>query len=402
MKIVSKCIALATALILVFSIAGCSSNTTSDTTSPETNTNATGSPDSGTSTVTEVKGSEELQAELAQYVEVDDNYSVEGATEIDAKAIMEGKKLFILPGNYTVKFSQTTCDYIKSICDSMGIEATIFPTDGTTGKWVEGMEAAINQGYSAILCFSGVTMEEITPQVMAASDAGIPVIDLHFHDFSDYQNCTATYCLPANYTEFGRALALYAINACGPDANYLMVTSDDLTASLAMENGINSAFNDYAPNANVSKISVVCPDWSTKIQSEVQNALIANPDIDYIITCFDSTLLYVTAGIEGAGKTGEVLCNGYNGTPDILDMVKSGSVDADLGESLELMAYCCLDQTFRILSGSEPLPDENPPMYFWDSSNIDNALDSTGKAGFGGYDDSYIEYYENLWGLTNS
>ncbi|MCD8390539.1 MAG: sugar ABC transporter substrate-binding protein, partial [Firmicutes bacterium] len=358
---------------------------------------------SGTSdgeAVTAAHSTEELSEELSKYMTETGSYSVEGAEAIDVLSIMKGKKIFILPGNYTVKFSQTTCDNIKSICDSIGVDAYIFATDGTSAKWVEGIETAINQKYDIILAFSGVTMEEISPQVDAAEAAGIPVVDVHFHDFEDADGCSATYCLPAGYEEFGRALALYAINSAGVDGDYLFLTSDDLMASKAMEKGINSAFEDYAPNAKTSKISVVCPDWSTKVQTEIQNALVADPNIDYIIACFDSTLLYVTAGIEGAGKTGEVKCNGYNGTPDVLDLVNKGSVDADLGECLELMAYCSLDQIFRILNGDEPLEDENPSMYFWDSANIENALDSSGTAGFGGYDDSYIEYYRKLWMLS--
>lgn len=341
--------------------------------------------------------SAELLAELSAYTEKTSDYSVEGATKIDVKTVMQGKKIFIIPGNYTVKFSQTTCDNMKAICDSMGIEATIFPTDGTSGKWVEGMEQAVNQGYDAILCFSGVTMEEIEPQVENAKAAGIPVIDLHFHDFTDADTCKSSYCLPANYKGFGYALGLYAISQNGADGDYLIVKSDDLTASVAMEKGIDEAFAKYAPNAKVTKKSVTCPDWSTKIQTEVQNALNADSDISYVVSFFDSTLLYVTAGIEGAGRSATVKCNGYNGTPDILNLVNEGSVDADLGECLELMAYCCLDQTFRILSGSEPLKDENPPMYFWTKDNIADALDESGKAGFGGYDNSYIAYYEDLW-----
>lgn len=346
-----------------------------------------------------VEVSSELKDELKKYTEMTTDYSVEGATTIDAKNIMAGKKLFILPGNYTVKFSQTTCDNMKRICDELGITADIFPTDGTTAKWVEGMEQAVNQKYDAILCFSGVTMEEIGPQVENAKNAGIPVIDLHFHDFSDADSCSSSYCIPANYEEFGYALALYSISQGGTNSEYLMVTSDDLAASLSMEKGMKSAFEKYAPNAKIVKKSVTCPDWSTKIQAEVQNALNTNPNISYVISCFDSTLLYVTAGIEGAGRSGSVKCNGYNGTPDILDFVKSGSVDADLGECLELMAYGCLDQTFRIIGDQPVLRDENPPMYFWTSENIDAAIGEDGKAGFGGYDNSYIEYYKELWSV---
>ncbi|MCR5665650.1 MAG: substrate-binding domain-containing protein [Eubacterium sp.] len=341
-----------------------------------------------------------LEEELAQYFDLGENYSVEGATEIDVKSTMAGKKLFILPANYAVQFDEVTCSAMKDICDNLGIESYIYTADGTVDSWVQGMETAVNQGYDAILAFSGVDMDLVSSQVEYAEENGIPVIDCHFHDFADQDSCTATYCLAADYEKFGRVIALRAIQSAGADGNYLIVTSQDLDASLAMEKGVESALSDYAPDAKYTYVNVNLADWATKMQTEVTNALNADPTIDYVISMYDSNSTYVTAAIEAVGATGTIKTSTYNGTPFALDLVNSGAVDADLGECLDLMAYCLLDQTFRILDGQEPLEDENAPLVLWTSDNVEATIGEDGTAGFGGYDTSYISYYEELWGVA--
>ena len=224
-------------------------------------------------------------------------------------------------------------------------------------------------------------------------------MDLHFHDFADAETCEDTYCLPADYELAGRILALWAIYRCGGEGNVAIVTSQELDASLAMERGIESAFEEYAPDMGRNYLHVVVTDWATKIQTEVQNALLADPEIKYVINLYDVMTTYTIAAIEAVGKTGEVKVCAYNGTPFALDLIKEGLLDMDLGECLECMSYCLLDQMFRIAGGEEPLPDENPPFYIWTADNVDQALGEDGKAGWGGYDQSYLDYYRELWML---
>ncbi len=355
--------------------------------------------DSASESASAVKNKDALVAELNQYRDQSE-YSVEGATPMDVRKEMDGKSVYVIPASVSTPFNSETCGNMLEICKQLGIKSDWYTTNGTIDSWIAAIETAVNQGYDIIGGFSGVIPEVLTSQIEYAESKNVPVVDLHFHDFADADSCDASYCLPADYELAGRILALWAINSCEGEGDVAIVTSRELDASLAMERGIESAFGEYAPDMGRTYLHVVVTDWATKIQTEVQNALLANPDIKYVICIYDVMTTYTVAAIEAVGKTGEVKICAYNGSTFALDLVNEGLVEMDLGESLECMAYCLLDQMFRIATGREQLPAENPPFYIWTKDNVSQALDpETGKAGYGGYDRSYVEYYKDLWML---
>lgn len=373
-------------LTLVISGCGKSTQTTTTTTTPS---------DSPADTI--VLDTEALAAELNQFTTMS-NYNID-ADPIDVTSIMDGKKFYLIPANLAVPFDEQTCNNIIDICESMGITCDMYAADGTTDSWIAGIETGVNQSYDAILCFAGVNMDLVSSQIEYAESKGIPVIDLHFHDFADQPECGATYCLAAPYELAGRILALWAIQEVGAEGDIAIVTSRDLDASIAMEKGLESAFEDYAPTINRKYINVVLTDWATKIQSEMQNALLANPSTDYVIGIYDAMTTYITAAIDSVGVADSVKCNSYNGSPFALDLINQGKVDMILGEDLECMAYCLLDQCFRIMGGLEPLADENAPFYIWSTENVQDAIGENGMSGYGGYDQSYVAFYNELWGI---
>lgn len=340
---------------------------------------------------------EALATELEQYT-VQGEYTLD-ADPIDVKSIMADKSVYVIPASVSTPFNAEACGTMLDICSDLGIKADWYSTNGTIDSWIAAIETAVNQNYSIIGGFSGVIPEVLSSQIEYAESKGIPHVDLHFHDFADADSCDATYCLPAGYEEAGRVLALWAIQSTGGEGDVAIVTSRELDASIAMEKGIESAFEEFAPDMGRDYIHVVVTDWATKIQTEVQSALLANPDIKYVIAIYDVMTTYVVPAIEAVGKTGEVKICTYNGSPHALDFVNQGLVEMDLGESLDNMAYCLLDQMFRISGGMDPLPSENPPFFMWTEDNVASAIGPDGKAGYGGYDQSYKEFYKELWML---
>ncbi len=381
--------------MLLGALSGCGGGTTQS--AAPSGTNAPGSDAPATETPSELDV-DAIMAELEPYT-TQSEYSVEGATPIDVREIMKDKSLYVIPASVSTPFNSVTCQGMLDICTDLGIQSDWYSTNGTIDSWIAAIETAVNQGYDIIGGFSGVIPEVLSSQIEYAESNGVPVVDLHFHDFADAETCEDTYCLPADYELAGRILALWAIYRCGGEGNVAIVTSQELDASLAMERGIESAFEEYAPDMGRNYLHVVVTDWATKIQTEVQNALLADPEIKYVINLYDVMTTYTIAAIEAVGKTGEVKVCAYNGTPFALDLIKEGLLDMDLGECLECMSYCLLDQMFRIAGGEEPLPDENPPFYIWTADNVDQALGEDGKAGWGGYDQSYLDYYRELWML---
>jgi ribose transport system substrate-binding protein len=110
----------------------------------------------------------------------------------------------------------------------------------------------------------------------------------------------------------------------------------------------------------------------------------------------------VAAGVRQAGKAGKAPIASYNGTPAVIKMIQDDDlVMADAGESLSWIAYGTMDQALRLLTGMDPLPDEDNntqlPLRIFDDSNAAEAGSPPDAAK--GYGDAHVAGYEKLWGL---
>ena len=79
------------------------------------------------------------------------------------------------------------------------------------------------------------------------------------------------------------------------------------------------------------------------------------------------------------------------------DMVRTGEVDMDVGESLGWIGYAGVDVNMRILCGHEQVTVLNTPLYIFDKSNVESA---GVPANFNdGYGNTHLAGFRKLWGL---
>jgi ribose transport system substrate-binding protein len=138
-------------------------------------------------------------------------------------------------------------------------------------------------------------------------------------------------------------------------------------------------------------------EWGTKIQSAVQSAVQANPDINVVIPIYDSMSQFVVPALRLAGKTGAVKVATFNGTPFVLDFIQQGSVDMDIGESLDWIAYATVDGHLRDACGIPAPTALNVPFYIFDKSNVKEA--GTPAKFDTGYGDAYKAGFAKTWML---
>ena len=139
------------------------------------------------------------------------------------------------------------------------------------------------------------------------------------------------------------------------------------------------------------------PEWATRIQPAVQSAILANPDLNYILPIYDSMSQFVVPAITITNARDRVKIATFNGTPFVLRMVQDGQVEMNIGENLDWIGRAIIDAEMRGLCGLELVKDPHIPLYIFDSSNVHTA----GKPPMPsiGYGMDYIVEYEKLWGL---
>jgi ribose transport system substrate-binding protein len=289
----------------------------------------------------------------------------------------------------------TISNDMKAVAGKVGVKYTAWDNQGQPSQWVQGMNAAIAQGANAIVLLAGNDPASLQPQIIAAKKKGIPTIVAHLYDIHQKAAPNVGAVVDIPYNTAGQLIADQAIVGSGGKADALVVTINQVKSTIPMVAGIRSQFASYCKGCKLSFTDVTIADVATKIQPNVQAALTADPNINYVICLYDSAEApFAEAAIRAAGRTGKVHIATFNGTPSVMKDVKTGPiVSMDVAENLDWIAYAILDQSMRVMGGLAPVPDEHVPVRVFDSSNISQA-GSSFTSGWGNYADGYMKLWQ--------
>ena len=316
----------------------------------------------------------------------------------DAKACANGKKQLSIPNSSTNPFLKGIIDREKKAGAEVGLQVKEWENQGQPNQWVQGMEFAIRDKYDIVDLISGIDPSTIEPHVKAAKEAGVKVMTSHFYDPSDKQNPLASSSLTIGFGEIGTILANWATVTTEGKANIVLIVSDEVPPTKPLVAGFKSELAANCPNCKiVQEVNVGVTEWGTKIQPAVQSAVQAHPEVNVVIPIYDSMSQFVVPALRLTGKTGGVKVGTFNGTPFVLDYIQQGSVDMDIGESLDWIAYATIDGHVRDLCGMKSPAALNVPFYIFDKAN---AKDAGVPAGYDkGYGDAYVSGFRKLWKL---
>ncbi len=315
----------------------------------------------------------------------------------DAKACMAGKKTIIsIPGSSAVPFLATINASMAAIAKTVGFDFKIWENQGQPTQWVQGLEYGTANKYSLIDLLAGADPRSLVPQIKAARDAGAIVTASHVTGFEQEVPGGVTAAIPIDYKRAGALLAEWTIAQTGGKTNALVLVTNEVLSTDSMVSGIKEAFAK-SPDSKYTIVNVSIPDWASKIQPDVQSAVIADPTINYIIPIYDSMSQFVVPALTITGAADHVKIATFNGTPFVLDMVQSGQVEMDVGENLDCIAYGLLDAQMRLLCGVAPVTDPKIPLLVFTKANAASA--GTPAVASKGYGDAYLAGYKDLWKL---
>jgi ribose transport system substrate-binding protein len=312
---------------------------------------------------------------------------------------LAGQKVMVIPTASQLPVCDQIGKDIAELAEEVGMTGTYFENSGGPQGWIPGMQQAVSQDYDAIVLVCGIDPNLITPQVQAATDAGIAVIDSGLFDTEDGGTdplVTAQTNIP-NAESIRRSVDVAFLDNGEEPFDVVMVTSDEVPAGVKMEEAIRDEFATYCPGCEIQKVNVAIPDWGTKIQGEVSSALLANPDIKAVIPIFDGMVPPAGAAVTASGRDDVFLYGCYGGTPAyISEMGESIPMRSDTGPTHLWRAYATADQMFRVLTGGEALDpnDAFDPHRLW---TLDNKDDVTGEND--GFGTEFVTGYRTLWGL---
>jgi ribose transport system substrate-binding protein len=314
----------------------------------------------------------------------------------DARKCMAGKKLLSIPVSSAIPFVDGIETSMETVAKQIGFGFQQWKNQGRPTQWVQGMEFGINGHFNAIDLMGGIIPSSLAPQVAEANKAGVKVFASHYSDTTQPSDPGVAVTLKLPFHTVGDIIGAWIALKSGGHANVLIIGSNDVIPSRPYAAAIASTLDkDCGGGCKHRYVNVPIPDWSSKIQTTAQSALISDPTLDYIVPLYDSMSQFVIPALTITGRRGKVKIVTFNGTPFILDMVRKGDVDMDVGESLGWIARATLDGYMRDLCGLPSGDTLNVPLYIFSKANAaDAGIPATFDQGYG---DKHVAAFDKLW-----
>ena len=217
-----------------------------------------------------------------------------------------GKSIFNIPISSAIPFVLTIDQAMQKVAKQIGVKFTEFPTQGQPSQWVQGINQAIAQKVDLIDLQAAPNPYFLQPQLKQAKAAHIPVTVTHLFDIHQPFPPNVTALVPIDFTTAARWEADWAIMKTNGHADVFIIKSAEVVPSNTIVAAIQDELKKHCGTACKSKVvNVPVTDWATKIQSEVQSALTADPNTNYVIPIYDSMSQFAGAGHHGGRQDRE-------------------------------------------------------------------------------------------------
>jgi ribose transport system substrate-binding protein len=315
----------------------------------------------------------------------------------DAKACMADKSMFVVPLTNANPFNAAISAGMQQAAEIVGFDLRAWETQMDPTQWIQGMNTAVAEGYDLIDLQGGIPAEMLAPQIGEAQAAGVKVTATHLWDATT--QTTAEFMDGAantDYVTFGKIIAAWAMVQTGGQVNALVVGPDEIPPTGPLRDAIIGYLAENCPDCKTTYINVPVNDWATLGQSAVQNALLADPSINYVLPVYDSMSQFIAPAIQIAGSSAKIVS--YNGTPFVLDMMRDGDiVEMVVGESLGWVGMAGVDANMRVLCDLPLVTVLNTPAYIFTDANVATAgIPANYNDGYG---DTFISGFKTLWGI---
>jgi ribose transport system substrate-binding protein len=316
----------------------------------------------------------------------------------DARQCAAGKKMLSIPNSSANPFLKGIIKREIEVGKQLGLTVQEWQNQGQPSQWAQGVEFAVRNKFDIVNLISGVDPKTLEPQIRAAKAAGVKTMTSHFYDPSQPQNPLVAASLPVGFNAIGKLLADWTILRGNGAAQIIVIKSSEVPPTEPLMRGLRDELAAHCPKCRiVNEVNVGVTEWATKIQPSLQSALLANPGVDWVIPIYDSMSQFVVPAIKVTGRKGKVRVATFNGTPFVLDYVRNGDVDMNIGESLDWIAHATVDGYLRALCGLPVPKDIGVPFYVFDAGNV---KDAGVPAQFDqGYGSDYVAGFRRLWGL---
>lgn len=311
-------------------------------------------------------------------------------------ASLKGKTVYSILLATSIPFCNDFGQTVTKAAAGLGMKSVVWPNSGQLSQWVQGFNRAIAAHAALINVGCGIDAAALAPQIAAAKKAGIPVVTAHSYDASQKVPASVSASEYAPFKMVGELEAAWTIKATKGAADVLVVedVAND-AATPAVLAGMRLVFAQDCSTCKVVYKDVPSSSWGTQIGPVVSAALSSDPKLNYIIPIWDGMVGFVLPALTAHNATGVKIAT-FNGTPSVLDEMRTGNVVAfDCAENFPWIGRAILDQDMRVLLHMAPGNPEFAPLQAWTKANVSAA--GTPASFSNGYGTVAQKGFAKLW-----
>ncbi len=241
--------------------------------------------------------------------------------ESEAAGGEAGGLIAVITPSHDNPFFKAEADAAVAKAEELGYETTAASHDDDPNKQSELIDSAISNGAKAIILDNAGADASIGP-VRKAVEAGIPVFLI---DREINETGLATAQIVANNSQGAALVAEEFANALGGEGTYVELTGKESDTNAGVRSqAFDSVLSQYP---DMEKVAQETANWDQQEAfTKTETILQSNPDIKGIIAGNDTMALGAVAAVEAAGKTGEIIVAGFDGSPDAVEAIKEGKL----------------------------------------------------------------------------
>src|SRR5215218_9688877 len=239
----------------------------------------------------------------------------------DSGSAEAGGLIAVITPSLDNPFFKAESDAAVAKAEELGYETSAASHDDDPNKQSQLIDSAISSDAKAIILDNAGADASIGP-VQKAVDAGIPVFLI---DREINKTGVATAQIVANNSQGAALVAEEFVKALDGKGKYVELTGkeSDTNAGVRSE-AFASVISQYP---DLEAVTQETANWDQQEAfSKMETILQSNPDIQGVIAGNDTMALGAVAAIDAAGKTGDIIVAGFDGSPDAVDAIKKGTL----------------------------------------------------------------------------
>ncbi len=222
---------------------------------------------------------------------------------------------------------------VKAAGKALGVETRFFvPSKEDINAQLQMLESFIAQGFAGI-AIAPSDPTAVIPTIKKALEMGIPVITL---DTDSPKSGRYVYIGTDNYSAgyIAGTIMKKLLNGKGK----VVIGTGSLTAMNSLQR--IQGFKDAIKDTDIEIVDILNDEEDgARALSLAESALNAHPDLDAFFGVYAYNGPSQALAVKNAGKAGKIKIVCFDTTPDILQYVKEGVINATMGQRPYMMGY---------------------------------------------------------------